>query len=55
MKYVTFWCPFIGNVGTAKAVLQSARSLAKLKIMNVKLLTSLVNLTNIHPSLKKTK
>ena len=20
MKYVTFWCPFIGNVGTAKAV-----------------------------------
>ena len=42
MKYVTFGV-LIGNVGTAKAALQSARSLAKLKIMNVKLLTSLVN------------
>ena len=26
-KTLIFWCPFVGNVGTAKAVLESAKSL----------------------------
>ena len=39
-KTISFWCPFIGNVGTVKAVLQSAKALSqsnkyKCKIINV--------------------
>ena len=39
-KIISFWCPFIGNVGTINAVLQSARVLSqsnkyKCKIINV--------------------
>ncbi len=40
MKEITFWCPFIGKVGTIYAVLQSAKALSetkqyKSKIVNV--------------------
>ena len=40
MKKIIFWCPFIGNVGTANAVLQSAKALSeskdyKCKVINV--------------------
>ena len=40
MKEITFWCPFIGKVGTINAVLQSAKALSetkqyKSKIVNV--------------------
>jgi glycosyltransferase involved in cell wall biosynthesis len=31
IKSISFWCPFIGNVGTANAVLQSAKALSKSK------------------------
>lgn len=39
-KTISFWCPFIGNVGTTNAVLQSAKALSKsrnykCKIINV--------------------
>lgn len=40
IKNISFWCPFIGNVGTANAVLQSAKALSesknyKCKVINV--------------------
>ena len=40
IKSISFWCPFIGNVGTANAVLQSAKALSesknyKCKVINV--------------------
>lgn len=31
IKSISFWCPFIGNVGTANAVLQSAKALSESK------------------------
>ena len=38
-KVISFWCPFIGNVGTTNAVLESAKALSlsknKCKIINV--------------------
>ena len=55
MKYVTFWCPFIGNVGTAKAVLQSARSLAKLKNYECKVINVFGEFDKYTPFLKKNK
>ena len=30
-KNLLFWCPHIGNVGTTKAVLESAKSLSQSK------------------------
>ena len=52
-KTFLFWCPFIGNVGTAKAVLESAKSFQIQMNTNAKFLTLLVNSMSITQSLKK--
>lgn len=38
MKEILFWCPYIGKVGTANAVLQSAKALSKSKKFNCKII-----------------
>ena len=43
-KTLLFWCPHIGNVGTAKAVLESAKSLSQSKNYKCKILNSLLKL-----------
>ncbi len=55
MKYVTFWCPFIGSVGTAKAVLQSAKSLSKLKDYECKVINVFGEFDKYTPFFKKNK
>ena len=39
-KTLLFWCPHIGNVGTAKAVLESAKSLSQSKNYKCKILNA---------------
>ncbi len=39
-KTLLFWCPHVGNVGTAKAVLESAKSLSKSKNYKCKILNA---------------
>lgn len=38
MKEILFWCPHIGKVGTANAVLQSVKALSKSKKFNCKII-----------------
>ena len=40
IKTLIFWCPYIGNVGTAKAVLESAKSLSQSKNFKCKVINS---------------
>ena len=54
-KIITFWCPHIGNVGTAKAVLESAKSLSKLNSVKCKVINSFGEFDKHRPFLKKNK
>ena len=39
-KTLLFWCPHVGNVGTVKAVLESAKSLTQSKNYKCKILNA---------------
>ena len=39
-KTLLFWCPHVGNVGTVKAVLESAKSLSQSKNYKCKILNA---------------
>lgn len=54
-KYLTFWCPYIGNVGTAKAVLESAKSLSKSKNIKCRVINSFGEFDRYRSYLKKNK
>ncbi len=54
-KIITFWCPHVGNVGTAKAVLESAKSLSKLNSVKCKVINSFGEFDKHRPFLKKNK
>ena len=54
-KIIMFWCPHIGNVGTAKAVLESAKSLSKLNNIRCKVINSFGEFDKHRPFLKKNK
>ena len=41
MKNIYYWCPFIGNIATIKAVVNSAYSLAKYS--NKKFIPTIIN------------
>ena len=40
IKTITFWCPYVGDVGTVKAVIESAKSFSKSKKYKCKILNS---------------
>ena len=48
IKTLTFWCPYLGDVGTVKAVIESAKSLNQSKNTNVKFLIHMENLIIIN-------
>ena len=50
-----FWCPHIGNVGTAKAVLESAKSLSKSKNYKCKILNAFGEFDEHRTFFKKNK
>ena len=55
LKNLIFWCPHIGNVGTAKAVLESAKSLSQSKNFRCKVFNSFGEFDEHRPFLKKNK
>ncbi len=55
IKTLIFWCPYIGNVGTAKAVLESAKSLSQSKNFKCKVINSFGEFDEYKPFLKKNK
>ena len=55
LKTLIFWCPYIGNVGTAKAVLESAKSLSQSKKFKCKILNSFGEFDEHRSFLKKNK
>ena len=40
IKTLTFWCPYVGDVGTVKAVIESAKSFSKSNRYKCKILNS---------------
>lgn len=52
-KELIFWCPSIGNVGTIKAVLESAKSLSTEKNYNCKIINSFGEFDRYRHILKK--
>tara|TARA_B100001121_G_scaffold310234_1_gene340175 strand:+ start:1855 stop:2994 length:1140 start_codon:yes stop_codon:yes gene_type:complete len=54
-KIISFWCPHVGNVGTAKAVLESAKSLSKSKNIRCKIFNSFGEFDKYKQFLKKNK
>tara|TARA_B100000029_G_scaffold513141_1_gene611799 strand:+ start:1232 stop:2371 length:1140 start_codon:yes stop_codon:yes gene_type:complete len=54
-KTLLFWCPHIGNVGTAKAVLESAKSLSQSRIYKCKILNSFGEFDKYRPFMKKNR
>ncbi len=54
-KTLLFWCPHIGNVGTAKAVLESAKSLSKSRNYKCKILNAFGEFDKYRTFLKKNK
>ena len=46
IKTLTFWCPYLGDVRTVKAVIESARSLSKSKKYKCKIFNSYGDLIN---------
>ena len=55
IKTLIFWCPYIGNVGTAKAVLESAKSLSQSKNYKCKVINSFGEFDEYKSFLKKNK
>ena len=55
IKTLIFWCPYIGNVGTAKAVLESAKSLSQSKNFKCKVINSFGEFDEYKSFLKKNK
>ncbi len=53
IKTLTFWCPYLGDVGTVKAVIESARSLSQSKKYKCKILNSYGEFDNYKSFLKK--
>ena len=54
-KTLLFWCPYIGNVGTAKAVLESAKSLSQSRNYKCKILNSFGEFDEYKSFLKKNR
>jgi glycosyltransferase involved in cell wall biosynthesis len=54
-KTLIFWCPYIGNVGTSKAVIESAKSFSKSKSFKCKIINSFGEFDNYRSTLKKHK
>tara|TARA_B100000902_G_scaffold385012_1_gene425866 strand:- start:9846 stop:10985 length:1140 start_codon:yes stop_codon:yes gene_type:complete len=54
-KNIIFWCPHIGNVGTAKAVLESAKSLSQSRNFECKILNVFGEFDKYRSFLKKNK
>lgn len=54
-KNLIFWCPFVGDVGTAKAVLESAKSLSVSKKYNCKIFNAYGEFDKYSSILKKNK
>jgi len=54
IKTLTFWCPYLGDVGTVKAVIESARSLSQSKKYKCKILNSYGEFDNYKSFLKNT-
>lgn len=54
-KTITFWCPFLGNVGTKKAVLQSAKALSATKNFNCKIINVFGEFDNYKKFFKQNK
>ena len=53
IKTLTFWCPYLGDVGTVKAVIESARSLNQSKNYKCKILNSYGEFDNYKYLFKK--
>ena len=53
IKTLTFWCPYLGDVGTVKAVIESARSLSQSKKYKCKIFNSYGEFDNYKSFLKK--
>ncbi len=53
IKTLTFWCPYLGDVGTVKAVIESARSLSQSKKYKCKIFNSYGEFDNYKSLLKK--
>lgn len=53
IKTLTFWCPFIGNVGTVKAVLESAKAFSCSKGYKCKIINSYGEFDNYRQFLKE--
>ena len=54
-KTLIFWCPYIGNVGTSKAVIESAMSLSKSKNFKCKLINAFGEFDDYRSVLEKNK
>lgn len=54
-KNLIFWCPYVGDVGTVKAVLESAKSLSISKKYNCKILNAYGEFDKYNSLLKKNK
>ena len=55
IKTLIFWCPYIGNVGTVKAVLESAKSLSQSKNFKCKVINSFGEFDEHRTFLKENK
>ena len=53
IKTLTFWCPYLGDVGTVKAVIESAKSLNQSKKYKCKIFNSYGEFDNYKYLLKK--
>ena len=53
IKTLTFWCPYLGDVGTVKAVIESAKSLNQSKNYKCKILNSYGEFDNYKYLFKK--
>ena len=54
-KNLIFWCPYVGDVGTVKAVLESAKSLSVSKKYNCKIINAYGEFDEYGTLLKKNK
>ena len=54
-KTLLFWCPYVGNVGTVKAVIESAKSLSISKKYNCKILNAYGEFDKYSSLLEKNK
>ena len=52
-KTLTFWCPYIGNIGTVKAVIETAKSLSQIKEYKCKIINAYGEFDEFEKILKK--